>query len=141
MKILIITLFFAGLTSIAGAQTTIGKDTSCSFLKNLKFKNGADTLVIRGTMVASIQLAPFTTYEESFLKKRGIDIKKIGTSIEFKPEHCTKNWVLPLMVHAGLGDLLNHSEGKTITITCLVFNGYSGYKDHSPYVLVIKAER
>ena len=68
MRTLIILLFVICLSINVKAQTAISKDTSCSFLKNLNFKNDSDTLVIKGILVDLIQLAPFTTYDERFLK-------------------------------------------------------------------------
>ena len=139
MKILAIILFFASLALPGRAQTTIARDTSCSFLKNLRYKNGVDTVVISGTVVASVRLPPFSMYEERFLRKRGVDINKIGSSIEFRPGNCSGSFLMPLMVHADKGNFLDHYNGKRIKLTCVVFQGYAGNKDHSPYVLVLRA--
>ena len=42
MKVLIVSLFVILFSITAKAQKVVGKDTSCSFLKNLKFKHGVD---------------------------------------------------------------------------------------------------
>jgi hypothetical protein len=46
-KILLILLVVIGYASNASAQTSVTADTSCSFLKNIKFKNGVDTVVVK----------------------------------------------------------------------------------------------
>jgi hypothetical protein len=139
MKVLIVPLFVIFFTISGKAQTVVSKDTSCSFLKNLRFKHGVDTIVVKGTLSALVQLAPFTTYEENFLKRRRVNIHKIGSEIEFQPENCTKAVLAPLMVFADKERFINSdNNGISIYVTCVVFEGYLGYTNHSPYVLVIK---
>ena len=55
MKKIIFFLMITGLSVNAIAQKSIPGDTTCSFLKNLIFKNGVDTIVVKVTYNAIIR--------------------------------------------------------------------------------------
>jgi hypothetical protein len=107
MKILIVLLFIGCFAINCKAQTLTSQDTSCSFLKNLKFKHGVDTLVFNAVYLDLVEPGPFTTYEESFLKKRRVNLHKIGAELYFQPENCTKEFSASLMVFADKEDFLD----------------------------------
>jgi hypothetical protein len=125
----------------ANAQPVVKRDTACNFLKHLKFKKGVDTLVFKATYLSLFLLGPFTTYDERFFKKHKIDIHRFSNSeLEFQPQDCSKSFSAPLMNFKDTAGLLNADNlGISVIITCVVFEGYAGYLDHSPLVLVIKA--
>jgi hypothetical protein len=49
MKRLIFILFSIGLTVNSNAQTGVKNNTSCDFLRNLKFIHGLDTITAKAT--------------------------------------------------------------------------------------------
>ena len=86
MKSLIIALFIVGYSLNTIAQTTIQKNTNCSFFKNLKFKNGRDTIVVKAILYDYFKAPPKLLKINPSIYKY-----KFDSYISFQPENCLKN--------------------------------------------------
>jgi hypothetical protein len=136
MKSLIIALLIVGYSLNTIAQTIIQKDTTCSFLKNIKFKNGTDTVIIKATLV-DITPAPPPIID---LKNPGrrINKYKFNSELWFQPENCTEKYYAPLKDSAYDETILNASGlGKIIYVTCVVFKEKT-YRQGWPDFMAIK---
>jgi hypothetical protein len=131
------TLFFALVLSIiaTAACAQAWKDT-CSFLKNLKFKNGRDTNTIKATYIDLLQAPP-----ELIVKQRPkIYQYKIGSYLNFQPENCGLQFAIPLLAGKWVDsdNILNeHKLGAIIKLTIVVFNE-SFLNKNEPDCLIIK---
>lgn len=137
---LIITILFLGFSISAIAQTTVKNDTSCSFLKNIKFKNGVDTVVVKVTFVDINPLSSLGRLDE--LKENGVDKSKFIYQLVFKPENCSKEYIGASSA-GNINRILKQnpfplSLTVTLYITCVAFNKYNYDNDGTPYFVVIK---
>jgi len=107
---LIIMLTVLGLSSFAQSQ--------CDFLKNLKFRNGRDTIMVKAILDAMVQAPPPIIYKG---KKPSIYKYKSYSQISFKPENCSEIFTIPISSKAD-ADYLYKSNGETIYLTCIAFN-------------------
>jgi hypothetical protein len=135
MKILIALLFITSFSINAKAQTAVKQDTSCSFLKNLRFKNGVDTIVIKATYLDLVQLPPPLVSMEGFYRKQ-----KLSGQIHFKPENCSTEYIVPLKMFRDRDGLLTGGNlGLSVRLTCVVFKKYLHVYGNVPFFIVIKA--
>jgi hypothetical protein len=125
-----IVLAVTGLNALAQPA-----NDSCNFLKNLKFKNGRDTIVIKAVLRACLEAPP-----RLLNKHPSIYDYKFDSYIDFQPENCSKEYDEPLLNSAVIkAQFLNGENlGITIYLTCVVFNEHSSYTNGDPDCLVIK---
>jgi hypothetical protein len=123
MRWLIVILCSIGLHYSLTAQTNPTRQTQCDFLKNIKFRNGKDTIVIKAILHDIIEAPPrVITLKKS---SRSIYKYKFGSKIVFQPENCTKKYSAPLLDAEYDNHLLNSDNlGITVYLTCVVFNEY-----------------
>jgi hypothetical protein len=96
-KIIFILLITASWLSHVSAQVAVDGDASCSFLKDLKFKNGVDTIQVTAVVRAVIQgneepklriLADKNELDE----KEYLDEHFDSEALNFIPEGCTNRF-------------------------------------------------
>ncbi|WP_426668585.1 hypothetical protein ACPPVU_20420 [Mucilaginibacter sp. McL0603] len=123
MRWLIVILCSVGFSYGITAQTNPTRQTQCDFLKNIKFRSGKDTIVIKAILHDIIEAPPrLITLKKS---PRSIYKYKFGSEIVFQPENCTKKYSAPLLDAAYDNHFLNSANlGITVYLTCVVFNEY-----------------
>jgi len=115
MKLLLIglTLLILGFDVSAQSQ--------CDFLKDLKFRNGRDTIVVKAVL-RDFLLAP----PRLMLKRPpGIYKYRFGSNILFQPENCSKEYQKPVLSARSVDkeNILNGDNlGITIYLTLVVFD-------------------
>jgi hypothetical protein len=116
MKTLLIVIAFVASAFSLLAQST----NNCDFLKNLKFENGRDTIVVKAVLLDYLQAPP------RLIKKKRPKIYRyrFGSNILFQPENCARKYQEPaLSAISDKENLLNGNNlGATVYLTCVVFN-------------------
>jgi hypothetical protein len=135
-SLLFIVMFIASAFS-ALAQSAAD---NCDFLKNLKFKNGRDTIVIKATLRDFLEAPP-----RIVRKSRSSPViykYKFSDNIAFQPENCDLKYVMPLLYSAAVKEpfTANTKLGITVYLTCIVFNEFY-LNDDQPDCLVIRVSR
>ncbi len=134
MKSLIISLLIVGYSLNTITQATIQKDNNCSFFKNLKFKDGRDTIVVKAILYDYLQAPPKLSNIKPSIYKY-----KFDSYIAFQPENCLKKYSEPILNAADPGKLLNGDNlGLTVYLTCVIFNEHFLNSNGDPDCLVIK---
>lgn len=114
------------------------KTDSCSFLKNLKFKNGRDTIVVKAILRDFILAPP-----RLLLKKAPSIYKyKFRSYLLFQPENYGRTYDTPIISSKSVdpNNILNGDNlGLTVFVTCVVFNESTLAKG-LPDCLVIKVK-
>src|SRR5579863_320690 len=86
---------FIGILLLVSRTSTLAQSTTdtCNFLKNMKFKNGRDTLVVKAILY-DVHMAP-----PRLLTKKHPTIYryKFGSEIAFNPVNCAKEYSEPLL--------------------------------------------
>ncbi|MBS1525620.1 MAG: hypothetical protein JST19_08220 [Bacteroidetes bacterium] len=114
----------------------VSAQSQCDFLKNLKFKNGRDTIIVKAVL-RDFLLAPPRTL---FKKPPAIYKYKFDSNILFQPENCDRNYEMPVISSRWVDpeNILNSDNlGLTVYLTCVVFNE-SALTRGQPDCLVIK---
>jgi hypothetical protein len=134
MRSVFVILALAALGSSASAQS---KAKPCDFLKNLKFRNGRDTIVVKAILCSDIEAPPRLLNKHPSIYKY-----KFDSYIEFQPENCSKKYNEPLLSSAAAkARFLNGNNlGITIYLTCIIFDEHTIRKD-VPDCLVIRVFR
>jgi len=128
-----ILLIVSGSSALAQSKTDM-----CSFLKNLKFKNGRDTIVVKAVLY-DVHMAPPRLRTK---KHPTIYRYKFGSEIAFKPVNCFKEYSEPLLDKAWDEKILKGSNnGITLYLTCVVFNEHFYYNNGEPDCMIIKVSR
>jgi hypothetical protein len=135
MKRLIILLFAIGCSINGLAQAPASRDTSCDFLKNVKFKNGSDTVVVRATYWSITKISPGLIEIVKKLYKGVIRHNTFSSQIVFYPENCSRTYQGPIVDYDPR--MLNSNAGITIYVTCVAFEGYPSDNDNgkTPFFL------
>jgi hypothetical protein len=121
------------------AQSLVN-DSNCNFLKNVRFKNGIDTLVIKACF-KDINPLPSSGYLDE-LKEYGINKNKFNYQLVFEPENCSKEYIGPSSA-SNVNKILRKNPYPlfltlTVYVTCVVFEKYSYDNEGAPYFVVIK---
>ncbi|HWD87924.1 MAG TPA: hypothetical protein VG367_07350 [Mucilaginibacter sp.] len=95
--------------------------SQCDFLKNLKFKNGRDTITIKAVLGDIVEAPPRVSFKN---KPRPTIYKyKFSSYLSFRPENCIGEYSAALLDNAFDNKILTYSNrGITVFITCIVFN-------------------
>jgi hypothetical protein len=133
MKKLTILLFAIGCSISALAQTPTRQDTSCDFFKNVKFKNGSDTLVVKAVFQSVTRIPEGFIEIVKKLYKGVFQRNTFSSQIVFYPENCSRTYQGPIIDYDPR--MLNSNAGITIYETCVAFEGYMYDKD-TPFFIV-----
>jgi hypothetical protein len=131
MRILFISILLVASGLFASAQSAT--DT-CSFLKNLTFNNGRDTIIVKAVLLDYLQAPPRLITK----KPPRIYRYKFTSDVSFQPENCAKKYKKPVLSNVSdkEGIFEGDNLGTTIYLTCLVFNE-SFLNKNEPDCLVI----
>jgi hypothetical protein len=130
--------------SIGLALLTLGFSASaqsqCGFLKNLKFKNGRDTVVVKAILRDFLEAPPRIITKEGY--SPAIYKYRFSDYIAFQPESCSKKYMMPLLYSAAARDpfTAHPQPGITIYLTCIVFDE-NYLRDQQYDCLVIRVSR
>jgi hypothetical protein len=134
-------LFIGLMLTIPGFSTLAqSKGDTCSFLKNLKFKNGRDTVVVKAVLRDFLQAPP------RIIPKNGrhpaIYKYRFSDYIAFQPDDCSKKYMMPILYSTAAKDpFTNNTQfGITIYVTCIVFDE-NYLQDQQFDCLVIRVSR
>jgi hypothetical protein len=109
----------------------------CNFLKDLKFKNGTDTIVVKATYVDRIEVHTNGNAFNSLKKQGKVKTTGYDEQLTFKPINCKESYTAP----DGSGDLngLEFSNiGKTFYFTLVAFERKDGYSKGVPFFVITK---
>jgi len=140
-SLLIIILLAAGFSLAASAQTAIQRDTTCNFLKDIKFKNGIATITVNG-YYDDYHRSGDEPYLMMLSRKKKLRYSDYGTSdagcsgISFIPIGCSKR-VDGAINRKVKFDPDQIKEGDILRITCLVFEDKSVRNKRGRYFFVI----
>ena len=111
------------------------QDNECTFFKNISFKNGKHTIVIKATYHTITKLWPATPQLEALDKERRANKDEFTYAIYFKPDNCSKEYSGPCS-YKGAINLSKMEDGTSFYVTCLVFRKYEFNPDGTPFFLV-----
>jgi len=152
MKKIIVILFVIGFSFNATAQTTSMQDTTCSFLKNLTFKIGIDTIEVKATYDAFLEGSD-QTFLTILADKKKLDFGEYmshdeSNSINFTPIGCLQSYqgTLSRKIYdktfvrktRNIGEFMKEivdidkmKLGQVVYVKCIVFEDkdvfYNGY--------------
>ena len=134
------------------AQNLIERNENCDFLKNLTFKNGRDTIVIKATYEEFIEGSPDPFLDDlgknHQLKynefgvlppKKGEEMGDSGSNMGLIPENCSE------LYYAVLSRKISYKGfpqkmGTPVYITCVVFNNPKYVYRGLPYFVIINVK-
>jgi len=134
MRSLFLALILAVLSLGSVAQT------QCDFLKNLKFRNGRDTIVVKATLHDFLEAPPRVIRKGR--ASPAIYKYRFSDDIAFQPGNCSKKYVMPLL-HSAAAKYpftANTQLGITVYLTCVVFDERY-LEDDQPDCLVVRVSR
>ncbi len=137
MRVLLVIIVFVASSLCALAQSATD---SCVFLKNLRFKNGRDTIIVKAVLRDFLEAPPRIITKDGH--RPAIYKYRFSDYIAFQPEGCSKKYMMPLLYSAAAKDpfTANTQLGITIYVTCIVFNE-NYLQDQQLDCLVIRVSR
>jgi hypothetical protein len=159
MKKIIFTFFVISLSFNARAQGTAIQDTLCSFLKNLKFKNGVDTIEVKATLDdyhrgSDEPVLKILGDEKKLLYSEYTNQKHGSSSLSFRPVNCQESYDATLSrkiydktftritnnIGAYIKDIVdmdNLKIGQVIYLKCIVFEENRFRDNYGTYFFTI----
>ena len=124
-------LLTAGIFCTPPAKTTLVSD--CDFLKNLTFKNGKATVLVKAYYTELIRSGEYSLFGE-LEKRKLLDREKYfrldilegegymdaGSAITFVPVNCNSAFTATVPLHLAVDSI---KFGQVITVRCTVFKG------------------
>jgi len=153
-SILFLPVYLFCFSMIGLAQIKVANNKACNFLRNLPFKNGTYTVIVKATFKGLFRSPDYITLKDLEKAKKlkykefGVDTGEVEntSSISFVPERCTHLYSGPLIRKTFYTssnntfklDLNTLAEGKVIYLTCVVFEDRKyRYADGTPFFVVI----
>ena len=115
------------------------QNQECSFLKNLNFKNGSDTVVIKAKYEEIHRVVVSKQLRELDHKKL-LKLSDFKYNIGFTPEGCQTPYTAVSRDSSSTAlSLFNENySGRKVVLTCIAYEGYSVKSD--PFFIVDKIE-
>jgi hypothetical protein len=142
---LIIAILFINFSMNVMAQTAVKKDIGCNFLKNLKFKNGTDTITVKATYDELFRSPDYSLLKQLDKEKKlhysdfGTEYNEIesSTSISFFTGNCSKKYMGTISKNQPI-DVNTLKPGTIIYLTCVIFEGAKwSYSDGTHFFVII----
>jgi hypothetical protein len=133
----ILTIFSLCFSINAIAQIEPSEDYNCSFLKNLKFKNGVDTIMVKAVFKDAAEMVKGGSIFKTLDNEKKLKSKQFTYQIGFQPEGCLKIYYGPSNVKNP--QLINAPDiiGKTVYIKCIAFEKREWEDRGIPFFVVI----
>jgi hypothetical protein len=131
---LFIAIVFLNISTNAMAKSPAIRDTSCNFLKKLKFKNGLDTLVVKTTYLEVANMIPISQRFETLDKEAKIKSKAFTYQLGIQPEGCSKIYYGPCSYK---GNINNVRSGTVFYVTCIAFERHDLEYKGVPFFVII----
>jgi hypothetical protein len=131
---LIIAIVFLTISTNAMAQSPAIRDTDCNFFKDLKFKNGLDTLMVKTTYLEAAKMIPISRRFETLDEERKIKSKAFTYQLGIQPEGCSKIYYGPSSYN---GNINNIRVGTVVYVTCIVFERRDLAYQGVPFFVII----
>ncbi|MBS1531912.1 MAG: hypothetical protein JSU01_16535 [Bacteroidetes bacterium] len=133
---------FISIALIASGMSAFAQSTmdNCNLFKNIRFKNGRDTIVVKAILRDFLQAPPRVIMKSGH--RPAIYKYQFSDYIAFQPENCDKKYMVPLLYSAAIKEPFTNDTklGITIYATCIVFNE-DYLKDQQYDCLVISVTR
>ena len=121
------------------AQDNKSIRADCDFLKDLHFKNGTDTIVVRVSYQALYSQGTGLILKDLERKKK-LNAKILTNAIGFKVANYNRHFMGAYHVKNKTEmDMLDQlPEGSIVYLTCIVYEGYYNYRE--PFFTIDKLE-
>lgn len=133
----LIVLFILSFSVGAFAQVKKAESSDCDLLKNLKFKNGTDTIVIKAVYSGLDELLGNEPIFNTLRKEGKAKKNSFNSQVTFKPINCEQEYIVPDASNA-ISALKLSNIGKQLYFTCVVFDRKDWYYKDTPFFMIIK---
>ena len=136
-KILIIFFLFLS-AKINAQQTGASESISCDFLRNVQYKNGVDTVLVRAVFKDAAKMVPGGVVLKTLDKEKKIKGKYFTYQIGFQPENCSNTYFAPSSVKKNKLIFGNPSIiDKWVYVKCIAFERPEWEYNGVPFFVVI----
>lgn len=112
----------------------------CGVFKNLKFKNGVDTVIIKAIYREMVASTPGGTLFKTLEKEKKFKSKMFTYDIGLQTEDCPEIVYAPSSVKKT--DILKNADlGEVFYFTCVVFENKAWEYKGVPFFVIIDAKR
>ena len=123
----------------AMAQSPITKKADCELLKNLHFKNGVDTVVVKAVYDDMTERAQGGPWMKTLIKEKKIRKDNFSSQIILRPVNCSEVFYAPTNANSRI---LNTAKlGIILNFTCVFFERREWEHKGVPFFVVIKASK
>ena len=110
-------------------------DTNCGAFKNLKFKKGVDTIILKATYSEMVASTPGGSLFKTLDREKKLNSKMFTYDLGIKPDGCSEIVYAPSSIKTP-GVLRN---GKAYYFTCIVFENKAWEYKGLPFFVIIGA--
>ena len=119
----------------------VAKSDSCNLFNTLKFRNGIDTILVRGTLIEMGMWPPGDSNLKKLEKEGKLKEKDFSYAVGFIPDNCTKQYYIASRDTSKIAKSLFNPKciGTHILVICIVFENYKLWS--YPFFIIDKIER
>jgi hypothetical protein len=134
----LVILFCLFFLSKVQAQIPALSIKGCQVFKNLQYKNGRDTVVIKATFREIDKFAGNDRLNE-LIKLKSVGADDFDYQIGFIPENCSETYFAPAKEKRINSMLKSLKSDPEIYLTCVVFEKHEWEYQGVPFFVIIKA--
>ncbi len=129
-----LSIFILFFTLQSYSQIPVYKQ-GCTFLKDLHFKNGVDTITILAYKNASVRMPPYDNNLEKLNHAKKLNSKDFNYTVDFKVLDCSDRYIIACKDTSDFASKVNgNNYHKVVQLRCIVFEGY--FEFSRPYFII-----